>query len=140
MRSTTPSLVAGGDIYPCRFVKISSAANYKGLQATANDVLIGVSHEGTNYPPLSDQSVSTKHAKSGQPIGMYGEGDECLLEIGDTVVRGNRLKADTNGKGVPILTTGTTIQNVGAIAQESGSSGERIRVQVRFESVRPATS
>lgn len=137
-RNQVPSLVSGGNIYPCRFVKQSAAADYRGLQCGANEVSLGISHEGTNYPPLSDLVVSAYHAAAGDPIGLYGEGEECLLLAGDTIVRGNRIKSDADGKGVPVLTVGTVVQNVGAIAQESCASGSMFRVQIRHESVRPA--
>lgn len=138
MPATPPRLVAGGDVYPSRFVKMSTTADDQGLQATANDQLIGVSYEGGKFSPLSDLVSSNPHAESGDPIGLYGDGEQCLLELGGSVTRGGRLKADADGKGVAIATTGTTIQQFGAIALESGSSGEKIRVFVLLGSERPA--
>lgn len=134
-----PQFVAGGDIYPHRFLKISTAADFTALQATANDQIIGISGPGSNYPPLNDLVTTNKHATSGQPVDINGDGDACLLELGGTVTRGDRLKADSNGKGVAIATSGTTIQQFGAVALQSGSSGEFIYVQVTsLRSERPA--
>ena len=140
MPNTPPRLVAGGTIYPCRFVKMSGVADDRGLQATANDVLIGVSYDGGKFSPLSDLVTDNPHAQAGDSIGLYGDGEQCLLELGDTVVRGNRLKADADGKGVAIATTGTTIQQYGAIALESGIAGDKARVFVLLGSERPSYS
>jgi hypothetical protein len=138
MPNTPPRLVAGGNIYPCRFVKMSTVADDRGLQATANDAPIGISYPEGRYAPLEDVVTTNYHAITDDPIGLYGDGEQCLLEIGDDVTRGGRLKSDADGKGVPVLTTGTTIQQYGAIALESGSSGEKIRVFVLLGSERPA--
>jgi hypothetical protein len=119
---------------------MSTTADDQGLEADANDVLIGISYEGGKHAPLSDLVSSNPHAESGDPIGLYGDGEQCLLELGGTVVRGGRLKSDADGKGVAVATTGTTIQQYGAIALESGVSGEKIRVFVLLGSERPALS
>jgi hypothetical protein len=137
--NTPPQFVAGGDIHPCRFLKVSTAADFTALEAGANEQIIGISGEGSNYPPLSDLTVSDHHAVAGQPVDVHGDGDVCLLELGGTVARGDRLKADSAGKGVVIASTGTTIQQIGAVALQSGVSSEKIRVQVMaLRSERPA--
>lgn len=138
MPNIVPQLVAGGDIYPCRFVKLSTSDDFTVLQADANAEIIGVSQEGSRTPPLSDLVTDTKAAASGQSLKIFTDGDVCLLEAGGTITRGDLLKADANGKAVTVATTGTTIQNYGAIALQSGASGEKILVQVRFGKVRPA--
>lgn len=139
MPNTPPNLVAGGNIYPCRFVKLSTSYDMTALQAGDNEDAIGVSQEGTNYPPLSDITVSGYAASSGQNMRMFGLGDVCLVEAGDVIVRGAKLKSDTNGKAVTIASTGTTVQKVCAIAlQSAAAAGEKILCQVRFECFRPA--
>jgi hypothetical protein len=138
MPNTPPRLVAGGTINPCRFVKMSTAADDRCLEADANEDVIGVSYEGGKYAPLSDLVTTNPHAIAGDPVGLYGDGDQCLLELGADAVRGNKLKSDADGKGVPIATTGTTLQRYGAMALESGKSGEKIRVFVQLGSERPA--
>ncbi len=139
MPNTPPRLVAGGDIRPCRFVKMSTAADDRGLECDANELPIGISYENGKYPPLNDLVTTNNHAAAGDPIGLYGDGDQCLLELGSGgATRGGRLKSDADGKGVAIATTGTTIQNYGAIALESGSEGEKIRVFILIGSERPA--
>lgn len=138
MPNTPPHLVAGGDIYPSRFVKLDATAENTGLQATANDLPIGISMEGTNKPQVEDLSTATLAAAAGQSLRLYGLGDVCLLEAGGTVTPGDRLKADADGKAVPIATTGTTIQNYGAVALQGGAAGDLIRAFVLIGSERPA--
>lgn len=140
MPRTAPELVAGGDIRPFRFIKIDSTpgASHTGLEADANDELIGVCGGETNYAPLSGIITTNLHAKAGQPIKLHGDGEETLLELGDTVTQGQKLKSDNDGLGVPIASIGTTLQRYGAIALENGAAGERIRVQVLLGSERPA--
>lgn len=140
MSQTGPQLVANGNIRPFRFVKIDTTAgnSHFGLEADANDKLIGVCGGETNQPPLSDLVSTNYHAQAGQHIKLHPDGEETLLQLGGTVVQGDRLKSDNDGQGVVIATTGTTIQHYGAIALEAGDSGERIRVQVLIGSERPA--
>lgn len=141
MPNTPPRLVAGGNINPCRFVKMSTAADDRCLECDANEAPIGISYPEGRYAPQSDIVVTNYHAIAGDSVGLYGDGDQCLLELGSGgATRGGRLKADADGKGVAIATTGTTIQNFGAIALESGSENEKIRVFVLLGSERPSYS
>ncbi len=137
MPNTPPTLMAAGDILPSRFVKLTG--DHKAQQAGDNDVVIGVAQEGGNRPPLSDLVTTVKAAESGQTFQLYGDGDVCLVEAGAAIQPGDRLKSDANGRAVPIATTGTTIQNIGAIALEAASAaGELVRCQVKIYSERPA--
>lgn len=137
MPNTPPALQASGTIRTSRFVKISG--EFTCAECDANDPIIGVSYQGSNSAPIPD-STQGNAAISGQVPRLYGEGDECLLELGDTVSAGAYLKSDADGKGVPALTTGTTVQNVGAIALQDGVSGALIRVAVHLERRLPAAS
>lgn len=134
MPNTPPALISSGNVYPNRFITVSG--DHSGAQAGANAATIGISRASTNYAPLSDLSIEGYHAVSGQPISMIGDGEEGLLEIGDTVTAGALLKSDANGKGVPIASSGGATQNVGAIALEGGASGTKIRVQVRNQRIK----
>jgi hypothetical protein len=138
MPNTPPRLVADGTIYPCRFVKMSAEKDFRGLQAEANDVLIGISYEGGKRPPLSDLVTDNPHAEAGDPIGLLGPGEQGLLELGADATPNTKLKADGDGKGVPIAATGATLQHYGAIALEGGKAGTKIQVIVELGSVRPA--
>lgn len=124
-------------IYPSRFVKIDAGYDSCVLQASTNDSSYGISQEWQQDAPIPSETTGDA-ASSGELIKIYDEGEECWLELGGTVVRGDRLKPDSDGKGVVVATTGTTIQNIGAVALQSGSSGQLIRVTVRRYSERPA--
>jgi hypothetical protein len=134
-----PNFIAGGDILPCRFVKLSD--KHTVVQGTDNAVVIGVAGPGAKIPPLNDLVSQNYHARAGDPVQVFGEGTECLLEAGGTFAAGTRLKSDANGRGVAIATTGTTIQQIGAIALASASAaGELVRCLVQIYSERPALS
>jgi hypothetical protein len=128
--------IAAGTIRPSRFVKQSTAADFAFLEADANEAIIGVSHESTQDAPIPGASANA--AEDGDALAVYPIGVVCLLELGGTVARGDELKSDADGKGVVRATTGTTVQNIGALALESGVSGELIKVLVFRSSVRPA--
>lgn len=137
MPNTPASWIAGGNIFPSRFIKADATADHTALQADANARIVGISHDSTNKPPIPD--VTSQHvAESGQQFRSFGEGDQCLLELGGTVAAADLLKADADGKGVAIATTGTTIQNVGARAKVAGSAGHKIPVDIVIYSERPA--
>lgn len=138
MAGETPNLMANGDIRPSRFVKLDSSADCKGLEADANEIVIGISKESGREPPLP--SVSTVlAAAAGDPLPYYGDGETCLLELGSGgCSAGDRLKSDADGCGVVIATTGTTIQHIGARAMQAGAAGTKVRVQVLISSERPA--
>jgi len=139
MANTPPNLLAGGTIRPSRFVKINTAADFSCLEGSANAEIIGVSMTGTNYPPLSDIVSTANAATVGQYIQIYGDGDVCLVEAGAAITRGDKLKSDSVGRAVSILTTGTVNQQVGAVAlQSAAAAGELILVQITAQrTVRP---
>lgn len=132
------NFVAGGDINPSRFVKMNSADDNQVLECDANERAIGVSQEGTKAAPVS--GASTLAAADGDPIHVYtpGEHRTCLLQYGGSITRGGRIKSDADGKGVAVDTSGE-VQNVGAIALESGSDGEKHRVELVHDTM-PATA
>jgi len=139
MPNTPMMLQAGGSIYPSRFVIFND--EHEAVQGTANAKVVGITQEGTNYPPLNSAQVTVAGyaAVDGQSFRMYGDGDICLLEAGDEITAGNFLKADSTGRGVPIATTGTTLQRYGAIAiEDAAAAGELTKVQVIVGSERPA--
>lgn len=139
--SQNPSmLVAGGNINPCRFVKRDSSADHQGLEGSANAIVCGIAGESSRLAPLENYVTTNYHAIAGEPIRLHPEGDtDVLLEMVATCSAGDRLKSDASGKGTPILTTGTTIQHFGAIAEEAcGIAGQKIKVRVFIGSERPA--
>jgi hypothetical protein len=124
-----PSYIAGGTIRPSRFVKYT-ANDFEVAEADANEKIAGISQEGTRTAPIPDVSTN-EAAQSGETLQVYGDGEDCLLELGGTVVPGDDLKSDADGKGV-VIATGAALQQIGAVALEGGVSGELIRVQVKL--------
>lgn len=120
-QSPNSTFRAGGTIAPFRFVKQSG--NYGAVQAGAGEAPIGVSQQATNAFNVTDVAAS-----SGQPIGVYGNSQECWLEFGGSVTAGDRLKSDSAGKGV----TASGSDGSGAVALEGGSSGNLYRVRVQI--------
>ena len=141
MSGNSTNFVAGGTIRPSRFVKIDTSADYRVIEATANDALIGISQVGTNRAPLSDVVSTSNAAVVNEQLKVYGFADFALLEAGAAIANGEFLKSDSVGRGIPSLLTGTVSQNVGAIALETASAaGEMIRVQVVINTPRPVIS
>lgn len=131
---------AGGTIRRARFVNLKTTANHTVEEADANDRTIGIAQEGGREPALPSVTADPPEAaQSGDQLRVYVPGDTCLLEIGSGgCTAGDDLKSDTDGKGVARATTGTTVQNVGAIALETASEGELAKVLVTYTYVRPA--
>ena len=132
------SMVSGGDVRPSRFIKVSTAADYTCLEADANEAVIGISTNATRDAPIPN--ADTDAAEAGDDLHYHPIGSVCQLELAGTVTRGDEIKSDADGKGVVRATTGTTLQNFGAIALESGVSGEFIQVLVVRGSIYPALS
>lgn len=135
MPNTSPHLIAGGDIRPSRFVKMGATATTHdnvGFEADAGEAVIGISMEGTNYPPLADVAPDPHlAAKVGQTFKLYGQGDICLLYAGTAanIVPGSRVKSDADGGGVLALVDEAS----GAICLESPvDDGALFRVQVEL--------
>lgn len=140
-RNQSPPLTAGGNITTHSFVKLSTSADHTALQAGDNEFVIGVSQVGTEDPPGVTGS-GTYAATAGKHLQIFGLGDSnLLLRLGSGgCTRGDLLKSDASGNAVAAATTGTTVQNIGAIALESGSEGELVQVQVLIFKHRPALS
>jgi len=120
------SYKANGNIAPCRFVKLDTTADGRVLQCGAGDKIQGISQAGTRRTPYSTLDDGYA-AIAGEDLEVFGTAEQPLLELGGTVTRGDRLKADANGAGV---TSSTDKDEWGAIALQSGVSGQLVRVEV----------
>lgn len=120
--SDTPALIAGGDIYPYRFVKVSTAADDTGLQAAeATTTVLGIADNSTK------SATSSLHAASGDPITLQG-GDVVLVECSGNITRGALVESDADGKAqTATTTTGARFHRY--VALQSGAAGRIIRVQ-----------
>lgn len=96
-----PGLKAGGNISPCRFIKISG--DFTAIQCVAGEQADGISREFVRDVPQT--GGSTLAAIAGDPIqGLYlGEAGE--IEVGAAVTAGTWVKPDANGRAVPCVAT-----------------------------------
>lgn len=129
MPLNSPNWVAGEDILPGRFVTPDITADYTVKMADDGTAkIVGISQYVSCEAPLP--SLSTVYAaKSGYPVPVHGQADTMSdLVLGGAVTRGDFLTATANGAGV----TASAGEYYGAVAQESGVSGDRIRVLLLF--------
>lgn len=125
-----PAMQAGGNISPCRFVKIGGRRALTQCSAAA-DVAFGISGEGVRLPPnfldaLSGQSVTNYVAIEGEEFEYFGMGQYALLECGTAWTYGAKLSPDSDGKGAPANGTNP----VAAIALDNASAGEFSLVRI----------
>lgn len=130
-------LTARGNINPFRFVRVDTTEN-GCVQAGDNTDVIGVAQGGTNKPEVTGLITAQYAAEDGQPVRVASVGAVTLLEIGGAVTPGQYLKSDAQGRGVPVATSGTTVQKYGAVALQGGTSGSIVRVAVVIGHFRPA--
>ena len=141
------NFLAYGNIYPSRILVIDvtdspqGSGGFKVIQATAalaaTTVPIGVSHESTNYPPINDAAITVTGfaAVAGQSVRVYTAGEDCLVKLAANCVAGDLLKAAgsaeaDNGKATPTVTNSAATQYYVGQAEQSGSTGELVRITV----------
>lgn len=125
-----PNYFAGGNIPVARFVKMS-ADNTVVVNAAATTKSVGVSIESGRAAPTPDGPATIYCAISGEPVKVYGMGEECLLTYATTITFGQMLASDGTGQGTPVTpTTPGTLNWVGAMALEGGAANELRRVLV----------
>lgn len=122
----TQSFIANGTIYPCRFAYLVTTLPGRVTQATSGQQVYGITQFGIRRTPYIE--TLGRAALVNESIGVFDDGSECKLELGGTVSTGDRLKSDSNGKGVA---TTTNLDEYGAIAMEGGVSGDQIMVKVQ---------
>lgn len=119
--------IAGGNIPPCRFVKVG-ATDGLVVEATAvADRCIGISQEGSRNVPALGLST-TNAAETGDPVKVFGIGDQCLLEISASVAYGARLGATAgDGRGVTAAAGSPAFARA---LQAGGAAGQKILVEI----------
>lgn len=119
------SKIAGGNVTPARFVKLDSTVG-RVVECGAGEDMFGISQPSTRRLALSGWDDGFA-AVAGENLNIIGPGDdEALLELGGTVTHGQNIKSGAAGVGVAAT---TDKDKVGAIALQSGVSGELIRVK-----------
>lgn len=125
-------MTASGTIAVSRFVAISG--DHTVAAAGSGDVPIGISQDGGRYAPIPTVTDSPPVAAiSGEQLQVHFPGAPgVLLELGDTVTAGQKLKPSTGGVGIPVAGTGSLEEDYGAIAMRGGASGEKVPVLVWY--------
>ncbi len=119
--------LAGGDIYPARFIMPKVGTNNSFVQCTAAGMAIGISPPGPKGNQVSGNVVLA--AEDGDQFCYYPPGASIVeLELADTVEAGWRIMANAVGLGVPASAGANNF--VGALAIQGGVSGDRIPVYV----------
>jgi hypothetical protein len=118
--------IAGGSIYPARFVTLATTANQTVAQSTSGDSkVVGITTEGAKAAPQSGASAYA--AEVGDQVRVHMMGENCLLKVGSGgLTAGDYIKPDASGQGV----TATTGNWSFAIALETASVGEFAHVLV----------
>ena len=125
-------------INPATFVMVDTSNDFGVVPCVENGRSIGIVSPALKYPPNSgiggtNSGVAFEYmTASSQVVSdgvfFYGPGSVCLLQVGSAGwTRGDTLQSDSLGRGA---TTTTTLHAIGAIALESGSSGEFRKVMV----------
>jgi len=121
---------AGGTIRRARFVSHSTAADSTVVESNADDVITGIAQYGGREAPIPSATADPPEAaQAGDSVQVHENGEDCLVEYGGTVTRGDLLASDADGKAV----TAATGENVGAIANFSGVDGDICGVTVRLQ-------
>jgi hypothetical protein len=121
----------GGDIAPCRFVKLGSVVGTV-LQCGAGEDIYGISPAPTRNLAVAGWDDGLAGKSGDGAMNVIGPGDDAaLLELGGTVTFGQRLKSDADGKGVAAT---LDKERAGAIALAAGTSGMLIKVKpIRYD-------
>lgn len=126
MPTQNPNYIAGGTLYPKRFVTLQTDADLTVEESNAGDMPVGITGIGTRVAPIPELGATAEHVQAGETPRVHGLGEEAWLVAGDTVTAGAYVKPDNDGKGV----AATTGDEYGARALSAASTGEDIRVFV----------
>lgn len=119
--------IADGNIGTNLILKLGTAGRDHVVQAGANDIPIAVSPSGTH-----DRDSGVFAAELDDQFEVY-YGGLVKIKCGATVLVGEYLKSDVNGKAVPVLTVVSSgPQNHIGIALNAGLTDEIITVQVEI--------
>jgi len=132
-----PSFIAGGDIFPARFVRITGEFTVQQC-SNKDQSIIGVSQEGTFSPPNLATLLGGTESKlaasivngTGQSLKVFGLGDVCMITTGTGgATAGTKVKTDGDGKAINIGTV-AGVYNVGGTALNTVNAGEKVLIQV----------
>ena len=129
-KNTSTSGIAAGDIYPNRFVKLTST-DFTIAQAEAGERTVGISTVGSEKTPETYYQSDTLQplATVGRTCSYFQEGTDCMLEVGASdITAGALLAPDANGKAVAVANNAP----YGARALAAATSGTLAKVRIEF--------
>jgi hypothetical protein len=136
MPAETPGRMAGGTIYPSRFVAKQTGNPYRVIQASADtDQVIGISDHRSKYlAGMFGVSAPYPAAELDDGVRVYGDGETTLLEAGAAFTADEYLVSDSSGRGVRNLLGDAAVKGIGARAIESATAaGQLVKVQVHIQ-------
>ena len=127
-----PPLVAGENLSPSRFIKLSTSANQTALMCGNAERAFGITHDGQVTPPdliaaIGGSADTPYAALSGMPFEYFATSQYALLECGTAWTRAALLTSDASGKGK----TASSTNPVNAQALTSASAGEKRIVWIK---------
>lgn len=127
MALTNPSYRAEANIRPARFVKFGSNPHQiVECDGTANEVIIGISHNGTREAPIP--GVTPYCALAGESCWIHGLGAQGEVTAGAAFSAGALLASDAQGRAI----AATAGVEAGAIAQDDVTAADQMAMaQVR---------
>lgn len=146
MAAVAPRFLATGNINTSCVVEADTTKPFHVQGSVSNTSAhkpLGIAQEGSYYPP-GVNSLDSFAAHDGQPINVFGEGEECLMKVasGAGVTAGDDLTWDSTANGGYAKTiaytysaaysTSAGIWKV-ARALETAAAGELVRVLVQIQ-------
>lgn len=136
--AASPNYMANGTILPSRLVKIDVTAGKRHMviQCDATGIPVGVAQEGTRRAP-GHEADDGNAAIAGESLQVFGDGEECLVVAGGTIVQGDILISDANGKVTAVnLAAATGVVHVAGRAMTAAATNEKFRMLVQCYSHR----
>lgn len=119
-------LIAGGNVRPKRFVRISGENTV--TEATGAQPIFGVSGQYTRNIPYGALDDGF-HAIATEPCRVFLPGEVCGIVVGAAVTAGDRVKADGSGRAIPV--SANNDQYGGIALQTASIAGAEIEIMIQ---------
>ncbi len=128
------SFVANGDIYPARFVILDRSNKGRVIASNSTTITpIGISGIGTSAVPYGALDTGLA-ASANQTLRVHGPGEmRVKLTLDANASYGDFLGPVSGGNGTPVTANASVY---GAVALETGTTGQMIEVEVRLGAIR----
>lgn len=125
------SFVAGGNITPARFVRLTTTSGSTGfvVNSGAGEAIMGISQQGTrnpSYPGLQDGFA----AITGENVRVYLETEETMIEVDASYNPGTLLKSGAIGIGTQVTANNDIYGAV--LLDQSTAANQLVKCRVRL--------